>query len=195
MFHVSTLLPFTEGDPQQLQRKRHIGNDIVAIIFQEENTPFVPDMIASHFLHTYLVIQPLDSCSSCTRYKVSVTSRDDVPFFGPSLPNPAVFKKGPELRDFLLTKLINAEQACYKAQRFAKLEERTRAALLENLYQDLNQKNLEYFGHLPQIPESKSESNRLFDTFRRAISGKVRSQSVDSQLSSSATSSTKRNNG
>jgi len=25
MFHVSTLLPFTESDPQQLQRKRHIG--------------------------------------------------------------------------------------------------------------------------------------------------------------------------
>lgn len=29
MFHVSTLLPFTEGDPQQLQRKRHIGNNII----------------------------------------------------------------------------------------------------------------------------------------------------------------------
>ena len=34
MFHVSTLLPFTENDSQQLQRKRHIGNDIVAIVFQ-----------------------------------------------------------------------------------------------------------------------------------------------------------------
>ncbi len=34
MFHVSTLLPFTESDAQQLQRKRHIGNDIVAIVFQ-----------------------------------------------------------------------------------------------------------------------------------------------------------------
>lgn len=34
MFHVSTLLPFTTGDSQQLQRKRHIGNDIVAIVFQ-----------------------------------------------------------------------------------------------------------------------------------------------------------------
>lgn len=34
MFHVSTLLPYTVGDLQQLQRKRHIGNDIVAIIFQ-----------------------------------------------------------------------------------------------------------------------------------------------------------------
>ncbi|XP_030918827.1 rap1 GTPase-activating protein 1 [Geospiza fortis] len=31
MFHVSTKLPYTEGDAQQLQRKRHIGNDIVAI--------------------------------------------------------------------------------------------------------------------------------------------------------------------
>ena len=34
MFHVSTLLPYTGNEPQQLQRKRHIGNDIVAIIFQ-----------------------------------------------------------------------------------------------------------------------------------------------------------------
>jgi RAP1 GTPase activating protein 1 len=34
MFHVSTFLPFIESDPQQLQRKCHIGNDIVAIVFQ-----------------------------------------------------------------------------------------------------------------------------------------------------------------
>jgi len=34
MFHVSTLLPYSSGDNQQVQRKRHIGNDIVAIVFQ-----------------------------------------------------------------------------------------------------------------------------------------------------------------
>ena len=56
------------------------------------------------------------------RYKVSVTARDDVPFFGPTLPSPAVFKKGPDFKEFLLTKLINAENACYKAEKFAKLE-------------------------------------------------------------------------
>lgn len=28
------MLPYTAGDTQQLQRKRHIGNDIVAIVFQ-----------------------------------------------------------------------------------------------------------------------------------------------------------------
>lgn len=78
---------------------------------------------------------------------MSVTAREDVPTFGPPLPNPAVFKKvrpelvwwnltekhfevdvsfiltqGPEFRDFLLTKLINAELACYKSDRFARLE-------------------------------------------------------------------------
>nr|XP_046251895.1 rap1 GTPase-activating protein 1 isoform X8 [Scatophagus argus] len=138
MFHVSTKLPYTEGDTQQLQRKRHIGNDIVAIVFQEENTPFVPDMIASNFLHAYIVVQAVNPCTNNVLYRVSVTARDDVPFFGPALPNPAVFKKGPEFHEFLFTKLINAEYACYKAEKFAKLEERTRLALLETLYEELH---------------------------------------------------------
>ncbi|XP_040926732.1 rap1 GTPase-activating protein 1 isoform X5 [Betta splendens] len=138
MFHVSTKLPYTEGDSQQLQRKRHIGNDIVAVVFQEENTPFVPDMIQSNFLHAYVVVQVEDACSDNVTYKVSVTARDDVPFFGPALPDPAIFRKGPEFRDFLFTKLINAEYACYKAEKFAKLEERTRSALLETLYEELH---------------------------------------------------------
>ena len=40
MFHVSTLLPFTETDRQQLQRKRHVGNDIVAVVFQVRHCLF-----------------------------------------------------------------------------------------------------------------------------------------------------------
>ncbi|XP_040450889.1 rap1 GTPase-activating protein 1-like isoform X6 [Falco naumanni] len=122
MFHVSTKLPFTEGDSQQLQRKRHIGNDIVAIIFQDESTTFVPDMIASNFLHAYVVVQLTHGTAGNTLYKVSVTARDDVPFFGPPLPNPAIFRKSAEFREFLLVKLINAEYSCYRAEKFAKLE-------------------------------------------------------------------------
>ncbi|XP_075619060.1 rap1 GTPase-activating protein 1 isoform X2 [Balearica regulorum gibbericeps] len=137
MFHVSTKLPFTEGDSQQLQRKRHIGNDIVAIIFQDESTPFVPDMIASNFLHAYVVVQLTHGTTEDTLYKVSVTARDDVPFFGPPLPNPAIFRKSAEFREFLLVKLINAEYSCYRAEKFAKLEERTRSALLESLFEEL----------------------------------------------------------
>lgn len=80
LFHVASLLPYSPGDSQQLQRKRHIGNDIVAIIFQEEATPFSPDMIASHFLHAFIVVQVVDPCTPNTRYilryvRVSVRSR------------------------------------------------------------------------------------------------------------------------
>lgn len=53
---------------------------------------------------------------------MSVTSRDDVPWFGPPLPMPAVFLRGVEFKEFLLTKLVNAENAAYKAEKFSKLE-------------------------------------------------------------------------
>nr|CAH7753983.1 unnamed protein product [Callosobruchus chinensis] len=50
MFHVSTLLPYEKHDPQKLQRKRHIGNDIVCVVFLEaDNTSFSPACIKSHF--------------------------------------------------------------------------------------------------------------------------------------------------
>lgn len=63
--------PIPLSDPVlQLERKRHIGNDIVAIVFQEENTPFVPDMIASNFLHAYVVVQVVNPCSDNVLYKV-----------------------------------------------------------------------------------------------------------------------------
>ncbi|KAM6098397.1 rap1 GTPase-activating protein 1-like isoform 6-T9 [Theristicus caerulescens] len=157
MFHVSTKLPFTEGDSQQLQRKRHIGNDIVAIIFQDESTPFVPDMIASNFLHAYVVVQLTHGTTGDTLYKVSVTARDDVPFFGPPLPNPAIFRKSAEFREFLLVKLINAEYSCYRAEKFAKLEERTRSALLESLFEELQLRSRSMMG-LPIGEDDKIEN-------------------------------------
>uniref|UniRef100_A0A8C2ES96 RAP1 GTPase activating protein n=2 Tax=Cyprinus carpio TaxID=7962 RepID=A0A8C2ES96_CYPCA len=179
MFHVSTKLPYTEGDTQQLQKKRHIGNDIVAIVFQEENTPFVPDMIASNFLHAYVVVQVENACSDNVLYKVSVTARDDVPFFGPPLPSLAIFKKGPEFREFLLTKLINAEYACYKAEKFAKLEERTRSALLETLYEELhiNSQAMMGMGGEEDKLENGGGGGGFFESFKRVI--RSRSQSLD----------------
>ncbi|XP_074976132.1 rap1 GTPase-activating protein 1-like isoform X4 [Caretta caretta] len=178
MFHVSTKLPFTEGDAQQLQRKRHIGNDIVAIVFQDENTPFVPDMIASNFLHAYVVVQLAHGSIGETLYKVSVTARDDVPFFGPPLPNPAIFKEGSEFREFLLAKLINAEYSCYRAEKFAKLEERTRSALLESLFEELQLRSRSMMG-LASGDDEKMENGGggFFENFKRVIRG--RSQSLD----------------
>jgi len=61
MFHVSTLLPYDEDNPQQLHRKRHIGNDIVVIIFQDADAgPFSPAKWASNFNHVFVVIQEVE---------------------------------------------------------------------------------------------------------------------------------------
>lgn len=109
----------------QLQRKRHIGNDIVAVVYQEGQTPFLSDVIKSHFLHCFLVVrrirpkndteetsfqvsqepshfssfsrQQMRTFSSSKRstifffFQVSVTAREDVPLFGPVLPDPPIF--------------------------------------------------------------------------------------------------------
>lgn len=204
MFHVSTLLPYTESDPQQLQRKRHIGNDIVAIVFQEENTPFSPDMIASNFLHAFVVVQVVEAGTNNCRYKVSVTARDDVPFFGPTLPTPAIFRHGAEFKEFLLTKLINAENACYKSDKFATLQQRTRTSLLDSLADELREKTNCFLGGLspslngssttaPGTPKSSDSSSatggsRFIDTVKKAWSARVKqSQSVDTNLAHNGT--------
>uniref|UniRef100_A0A1A7Z6K3 RAP1 GTPase activating protein n=1 Tax=Iconisemion striatum TaxID=60296 RepID=A0A1A7Z6K3_9TELE len=185
MFHVSTKLPFTEGDAQQLQRKRHIGNDIVTVVFQEEATPFVPDMIASNFLHAFILVQVEDK--NC--YKVSVTAREDVPQFGPPLPNPAIFKKCPEFREFLLTKLINAELACYKSERFARLKERTRTALLDGLLDELQRRSQSMLGLSTGVEEEGRGENGhshggLLESIKRAMRG--RSVSMETMSRSGA---------
>ena len=179
MFHVSTLLPYSETDKQQLQRKRHIGNDIVALVFQEANTPFSPEIIASNFLHAYIVVQPINPCTDNTSYRVSVTARSDVPYFGPSLPCPAVFKKGPEFKEFLLTKLINAENACYKAERFSTLERRTRSCLLSNLTEQLCQLTAEYLNaqvlQTTKIVEKEFSQSGLLNSVKKALIGRSKS--------------------
>uniref|UniRef100_A0A915IG29 Rap-GAP domain-containing protein n=1 Tax=Romanomermis culicivorax TaxID=13658 RepID=A0A915IG29_ROMCU len=60
MFHVSTLLPYSKGNKQQLERKRHIGNDIVNIIFESGGDPkqqkFRPSFVKSKFTHIFAVV-------------------------------------------------------------------------------------------------------------------------------------------
>ena len=167
MFHVSTLLPYNKNDTQQLERKRHIGNDIVAVIFQEENTPFAPDMIASNFLHAFVVVQKVSDTSSSpiaaskVKYRVSITARKDVPNFGPPISHDSIYENNTAFKEWLLSKLINAEHACYRAEKFKKLKQRTRSILLESLFKDLHEQNQAILGSL----FGSSEKNiSLFNT-------------------------------
>jgi len=136
MFHVSSMLPFFPSDPQQVERKRHLGNDIVVIVFKEGKTPFEPSVIKSQFNHVFAVVSPAHAEDipaeerSSTYYQVAICSKRDVPPFGPAIHNTSIFKKDIHFRDFLLTKLLNAERASMVAPIFSKKMEYARKQLL-----------------------------------------------------------------
>ncbi|XP_057612358.1 signal-induced proliferation-associated 1-like protein 3 [Chionomys nivalis] len=134
MFHVSTLLPYTPNNRQQLLRKRHIGNDIVTIIFQEPGAlPFTPKNIRSHFQHVFIIVRVHNPCTENVCYSMAVTRSKDAPPFGPPIPNGTTFRKSDVFRDFLLAKVINAENAAHKSDKFHTMATRTRQEYLKDL--------------------------------------------------------------
>ncbi|KZS14586.1 Rap1 GTPase-activating protein [Daphnia magna] len=150
MFHVSTLLPYEKNDPQKLQRKRHVGNDIVCVVFLESNTTdFSPACIKSHFLHTFILVQVSPkSRRKPTRYEVSVVTRDEVGAYKPYLWEQSTFHNGVLFREWMLTKIVNGERASYSAPKFARMQERTRSQMLEDIVA-----NLQNHAETGQIPK------------------------------------------
>ncbi|KRX87114.1 Signal-induced proliferation-associated 1-like protein 2, partial [Trichinella pseudospiralis] len=134
MFHVSTMLPFTPSNRQQLARKRHIGNDIVTIIFQEPGAmPFNAQTMRSHFQHVFIIVRAVDAGTDNVQYSIAVTRFKDVPVFGPPVPANYLFPRSQEFREFLLTKIINAENAVHKSAKFAQMAARTRREFMREL--------------------------------------------------------------
>jgi RAP1 GTPase activating protein 1 len=132
IFHVSTMLPFNPKDKQQLERKRHIGNDIVVIIFQDGETIYKPTTISSRQVHVVFVVKEF-LLNNQKYYRLSVVSRDGVPDFGPEIPKNSIFPKNEDFLNFFYAKLLNAEKACYKAPILSNKISRTRTSILRDL--------------------------------------------------------------
>ncbi|XP_049867769.1 signal-induced proliferation-associated 1-like protein 3 [Pectinophora gossypiella] len=134
MFHVSTMLPYTPNNRQQLLRKRHIGNDIVTIVFQEPGAaPFTPRNIRSQFQHVFVVVRAIDPCTENTHYSIAVSRAKEVPLFGPPIKDGAVYPKGEAFTDLLLSKVINGENAAIQSPKFSTMATRTRQEYLKDL--------------------------------------------------------------
>ncbi len=70
LIFINLLLLSLLSSPPQLLRKRHIGNDIVTIIFQEPGAlPFTPQNIRSHFQHVFVIVRVHNPCSESTCYR------------------------------------------------------------------------------------------------------------------------------
>lgn len=132
MFHVSTFLPYSELDEQQIEKKKYIGNDLTTIVFLEEGAVFKPPIISGDFLHIFAVVQPLIKDKKF--YKLAFCSRNGVPNFGPMLQKPAIYPaEDTYFRDLLLTKLINGERASLHSQFLVSKMYKTRQMFLQNI--------------------------------------------------------------
>ncbi|XP_046609438.1 GTPase-activating Rap/Ran-GAP domain-like protein 3 isoform X12 [Neodiprion virginianus] len=171
MFHVSTMLPHSKDNPQQLERKRHIGNDIVNVIFTDDPTAldsFNPNCIKSQFTHVFAIVS-----SNSSGWRVAVYCDECVPLFGPSLPCPPVFNDPHTFREFLLVKLINGEKATFNTPTFAQKRERTLDMLIRDLYQEhvqdtkgSNMLNRRALSDVVEAPGRRREETRAVEMVR-----------------------------
>lgn len=140
MFHVCTMLPSQENDVQRVERKRHIGNDVVTFVYLEEGCePYLATKLTSQFIHIHYVVQKVPGTGIGTdvpaSYRIAVVTKYGVEPHAPSLAHPAVFPKSPALRDFLITKAINSERTAMLATEFRSKMLRARKDFLKHLYE------------------------------------------------------------
>ena len=141
MYHVSTLLPHGEAD-QNLAKKRHIGNDIVAIVFQEDGSkPFQATTIKSNYLQIIIVVRSINLGDGKYAWRVTVSNAQDVPEYGPPLPYPPIFTDRSVLCDWLIHKMINGELAAYRGKLFIQQFRTTWKTLVGDLISQLPQKS------------------------------------------------------
>lgn len=76
-FHVATLMPNRESDPNCNEKKKHIGNDFVSIVYNESGEEYNPNTIKGQFNNACVVVQPLELSSN----RIIVRAKDDVAKF------------------------------------------------------------------------------------------------------------------
>ena len=110
MFHVAPLLPNQPNDLQKLERKRHVGNDVVVVIVLDPNRkePFDPRILTSHFNNIFFIIQP-KIVDGVEGYVVNIATKSDNKPFPPYL-HSNWMKKDEYFKYFILRKLINSER-------------------------------------------------------------------------------------
>jgi len=58
LYHTATMMPSSPDDPQCNNKKRHIGNDYVRIVWNDSGNPYRFDTLATQFQFVNIVIEP-----------------------------------------------------------------------------------------------------------------------------------------
>jgi hypothetical protein len=82
IFHVSTRIPASAEESDSLNRKlKHLGNDEVHIVWSEHWRDYRRGIIPTEFCDVLIVIYPVPSLPQY--YRIQVSRKPEVPFFGP----------------------------------------------------------------------------------------------------------------
>ena len=90
-------------------------------------------------------------------FQVSVVTRDEVGAYKPYLWEQSTFYNGVLFREWMLTKIVNGERASYSAPKFARMQERTRSQMLEDIVA-----NLQNHAETGQIPKPYRSASLYF---------------------------------
>ncbi|GAB1222176.1 hypothetical protein ENUP19_0097G0015 [Entamoeba nuttalli] len=122
-FHISTWLPFMETNDQQLDKKRHIGNDVVVLIFKEyAGTPEPIDISSfkTQFNHAFIIVGfdvTQQNAPEDYEYSVNICCKKDVAPVAPFITTDK-YKYSNSFSQFLIAKLINAERSAQNSLTF-----------------------------------------------------------------------------
>ncbi|KAJ7724994.1 hypothetical protein DFH07DRAFT_854394 [Mycena maculata] len=92
LYHTATMMPSNAHDPQLTNKKRHIGNDFVRIVWNDSGKPYRFDTLTTQFQFVNIVIEPhsLGAIAAFSNnlheneyFKLTVQRAPDMPEFAP----------------------------------------------------------------------------------------------------------------
>jgi len=89
IFHEITSMPTNPSDNQQIHKKRHVGNDIVHIVYSENTGDYLPTTITSQFNDAHIIVYPLPN----GLYRIQIYRKDNVQLFGPLIHGMCISKR------------------------------------------------------------------------------------------------------
>ncbi|ELP85796.1 rap GTPase-activating protein, putative [Entamoeba invadens IP1] len=136
MFHVASMLPHVEADPQKTEKKRQIGNDFCVLIYKEGDEVVDLSSFKSHFNNIFMVIKKIPTGmvgDGSAQYFVETWRATDVPEFEPFMPAEGSYISKEYIREYILSSLINGQISSYQNAEMRPKMVQTRGVCLKNI--------------------------------------------------------------
>lgn len=130
IYHILTKMPTKSGDPQQIDKKRHVGNDFVHIVWSENHRDYLPTTISSNFNDVQIVIHPF-ARSHQGMYRIQIYSKPEIPVFGPLLSGMVVNRTS--LASLVRQTAMNANRLCRQKTAIYQPPYATRSKLIDEI--------------------------------------------------------------